>query len=397
MFVWEKFARILWVLSITNCTCPNSRRPDKVFRNTVDAASMIRARLILSSSAISKSNRFPVVLPLLDCNSVISKPHYSKSFSTDSPVGPFVGSDDHIVRVVNRKGNAFRQARVHWLLASLVIDGLCISSGDGVVSFENSFRAAILISVANEHNQFLMNRHVHSFINKQRNEWACVYCLLYVFADNIGNALFHFGNDWMMVIRANLLQIGTTIECLKFDKIAEIAVGLRSFCNVINCPHHNSSCTLISLVGHFRLFMHHSLAGFQIWRTDVVFRGRMRLQCLVRMHAGFALHHHSLFRTNFGFQPRIFFQPLFTKWFTGSRCHWLLDMRVSSVGNWCLFPFPIFAGRTNTGTFRCGCCSFRIIVLAGTRRRGLEYIEKSSLFGHLSRVREFACTCSRYW
>ena len=57
---------------------------------------------------------------LLDCNSVFSKPHYSKSFSTDPPVGPFVGSDDHIVRVVNRKGNACRQARVHWLLASLV-------------------------------------------------------------------------------------------------------------------------------------------------------------------------------------------------------------------------------------------------------------------------------------
>ena len=57
---------------------------------------------------------------LLDCNSVISKPHYSKSFSTDSPVGPFVGSDRHIVRVVNRKGNTCRQARVHWLLASLV-------------------------------------------------------------------------------------------------------------------------------------------------------------------------------------------------------------------------------------------------------------------------------------
>ena len=57
---------------------------------------------------------------LLDCNSVISKPRYSKSFSTDSPVGPFVGSDDHIVRVVNRKGNACRQARVHWLRASLV-------------------------------------------------------------------------------------------------------------------------------------------------------------------------------------------------------------------------------------------------------------------------------------
>ena len=82
---------------------------------------MIRPRLIRSSSAISKSNRFPVVLPLLDCNSVISKPHYLQSFSTDSPVGPFVGSDDHIVRVVNRKGNACRQARVHWLLASLVL------------------------------------------------------------------------------------------------------------------------------------------------------------------------------------------------------------------------------------------------------------------------------------
>ena len=69
---------------------------------------------------------------LLDCNSVISKPHYTlytlysilythyKSFSTDSPVGPFVGLDDHIVRVVNRKGNACLQARVHRLLASLV-------------------------------------------------------------------------------------------------------------------------------------------------------------------------------------------------------------------------------------------------------------------------------------
>ena len=64
----------------------------------------------------------------LDCNSVISKPHYSKSFSTDSPVGPFVGSDDLIVRVVNRKGNACRQARVHWLLASLV---LFCSTGTG--------------------------------------------------------------------------------------------------------------------------------------------------------------------------------------------------------------------------------------------------------------------------
>ena len=83
---------------------------------------MFRTRLSRSSPAISKSNRFPVVLPLLDLNSVISKPHYSKFFfSTDSPMGPFVGSDDHIVRVVNRNGNACRQARVHWLLASLVI------------------------------------------------------------------------------------------------------------------------------------------------------------------------------------------------------------------------------------------------------------------------------------
>ena len=112
------------------------RRPDKVFRNTVDPASMIRARLIRSSYAISKSNRFPVVVPLLDCNSVISKPHYSKSFSTDSPVGPFVGSDDHIVRVVNRKGNAFRQARVHWLLASLVY---CLVTVTSLFSYCFSF------------------------------------------------------------------------------------------------------------------------------------------------------------------------------------------------------------------------------------------------------------------
>ena len=80
---------------------------------------MFRTRSSRSSPAISKSNRFPVVLPLLDLNSVISKPHYSEVFSTDSPMGPFVGSDDNIVRVVNRNGNACRQARVHWLLASL--------------------------------------------------------------------------------------------------------------------------------------------------------------------------------------------------------------------------------------------------------------------------------------
>ena len=81
---------------------------------------MFRTWLSRSSPVISKSKRFPVVLPLLDLNSAISKPH-SKFFSTDSPLGPFVGSDDHIVRVVNRNGNACRQARVHWLLASLVL------------------------------------------------------------------------------------------------------------------------------------------------------------------------------------------------------------------------------------------------------------------------------------
>ena len=82
---------------------------------------MFRTWLSRSIPAISKSNRFPVVLPLLDLNSVISKPHSSKFLSTDSPMGPFVGSDDHVVRVVNRNGNACRQARVHWLLASLVV------------------------------------------------------------------------------------------------------------------------------------------------------------------------------------------------------------------------------------------------------------------------------------
>ena len=40
---------------------------------------MFRTRLSRSSPAFSKSNRFPV-LPLLDLNSVISKPHYSKIF-----------------------------------------------------------------------------------------------------------------------------------------------------------------------------------------------------------------------------------------------------------------------------------------------------------------------------
>ena len=39
-------------------------------------------------------------------------------------MGPFVGSVDLIVRVVNRKGNACRQARVQGLLASLVINRL---------------------------------------------------------------------------------------------------------------------------------------------------------------------------------------------------------------------------------------------------------------------------------
>ena len=86
---------------------------------------MFRTRLSRSSPAISKSNRFPVVLPLLDLNSVISNPPpphpLLEVFSTDSPVGPFVGSDDHLVRVVNINGNACRQTQVHWLLARLVI------------------------------------------------------------------------------------------------------------------------------------------------------------------------------------------------------------------------------------------------------------------------------------
>ena len=45
-------------------------------------------------------------------------------------MGPFVGSDDHVVRVVNRNGNACRQARVHWLLASLVNDSIGIDQSD---------------------------------------------------------------------------------------------------------------------------------------------------------------------------------------------------------------------------------------------------------------------------
>ena len=123
MFVWEKIARILELSQSfdkhkNNFTCPNSGRPGGATRQGISehsGPSMFRTRLSRSSPAISKSNRFPVVLPLLDLNSVISK-----VFSTVSSMGPFVGSDDHIVRVVNRNRNACRQARVHWLLASLV-------------------------------------------------------------------------------------------------------------------------------------------------------------------------------------------------------------------------------------------------------------------------------------
>ena len=85
--------------------------------------SMFRTRLSRSSPAISKSNRFPVVLPLLDLNSVISKPHYSKVFFP--LILPWDLLSDRMIiscaLCVNRNGNACRQARVHWLLASLVL------------------------------------------------------------------------------------------------------------------------------------------------------------------------------------------------------------------------------------------------------------------------------------
>ena len=89
MFVWEKIARILELSQSfdkhkNNFTCPNSGRPGGATRQGISehsGPSMFRTRLSRSSPAISKSNRFPVVLPLLDLNSVISKPrHYSKFF-----------------------------------------------------------------------------------------------------------------------------------------------------------------------------------------------------------------------------------------------------------------------------------------------------------------------------
>ena len=82
MFVWEQIARILG--SFDKQTARAQTAGDQATRQGISKhswPSIIRARLLRSSSAISKSDRFPVVLPLLDCNSVISKPHYSKSFS----------------------------------------------------------------------------------------------------------------------------------------------------------------------------------------------------------------------------------------------------------------------------------------------------------------------------
>ena len=128
MFVWEKIARILELSQSfdkhkNNFTCINSGRaggrPDKVFRNwqrTLDVSNLVK----------SKYSRYFEVKPI-SCCFTVTWPQLGyfetpllEVFSTDSPMGPFVGSDDHVVRVVNRNGNACRQARVHWLLASLV-------------------------------------------------------------------------------------------------------------------------------------------------------------------------------------------------------------------------------------------------------------------------------------
>ena len=59
---------------------------------------MFRTRLI---RPISKSNQFPLVLQLLDFNSVVSKTTCTllKVFS-NCAMGSFVGSDDHIMHVV---------------------------------------------------------------------------------------------------------------------------------------------------------------------------------------------------------------------------------------------------------------------------------------------------------
>ena len=66
--------------SISKLHVPNSRRLKLETRYfgtqwTLDVSNWI----IRSSPAISKPNRFPYVVPLLDFNSVIWKPHYSKA------------------------------------------------------------------------------------------------------------------------------------------------------------------------------------------------------------------------------------------------------------------------------------------------------------------------------
>ena len=125
LYVCVRKSHGYWVHSISKLHVPKQQATPQATRQGISEhswPSMIRARLIRSIPAISKSNRFPVVLScyLIATRLFRNPTHYSKSFSTDSPVGPFVGSDGHIVRVVNRKGNTCRQARVHWLLASLV-------------------------------------------------------------------------------------------------------------------------------------------------------------------------------------------------------------------------------------------------------------------------------------
>ena len=82
--------------------------------------SMIWARLIRSSPAFSKSNLFLGALPCyLIATRLFRNPTTRSLFPLILPWDLLW--DDHTVRVVNRKGNARHQARVHWLLASLVI------------------------------------------------------------------------------------------------------------------------------------------------------------------------------------------------------------------------------------------------------------------------------------
>ena len=81
---------------------------------------IFRTRLIRSSPAILKSSRFP----LFHCYLISTRfgTLLLEDFS-NSPVGPFVESDDHIVLiVVNRNGNVCRQKSTSSLasLASLV-------------------------------------------------------------------------------------------------------------------------------------------------------------------------------------------------------------------------------------------------------------------------------------